>query len=133
MEHLDALRALIPSYAGYDDEESRHLADKQVRAWIGERITLLDERLGLAAGPNAAAYERLLEECEFSDPHAIRELEQRDFDDADLAVLYGLDRRLIEAAGRADSVDAASASAYLDDLERLFASRYAIIGEPTSR
>jgi hypothetical protein len=131
MENLETLRTLIPTYAGYEDEDTRHLVDKQIRAWIGERISLLDVRLGLVNGPHAGAYERLLEECEFSDPHAMRELEQRDFDEDDLALLYTLDRRLIEAASRAESIEAAAAGTYLEELEHLFASRYAVIGEPT--
>lgn len=132
MENLETLRALIPDYAGYEDEETRHLVDKQIRAWIGERIARLDARLGLSNGPLAEAYEHLLEECEFSDPHAMRELERRDFDESDLGLLYTLDRHLIEAADRAESIDASTAADYLEELEHLFASRYAVIGEPTT-
>lgn len=133
MGDLEALRSEIPSYAGYEDAEARHLVDKQIRAWVGERLALLDDRLKLAAGPLADAYEHLMRECEFSDPHAVRELEQRRFDDSDLELIYTLDHRLIEAADRADTIETAGAADYLAELEQLFASRYAVIGEPTTR
>ena len=129
MGDLEALRTEIPAYAGYEDAEARHLVDKQVRAWVGERLALLDDRLHLADGPLSSAFEHLLRECEFSDPHAIRELEQRRFDASDLELIYTLDHRLIEAADRADTIEAGGVADYLAELEQLFASRYAVIDE----
>jgi hypothetical protein len=131
MGDLEALREEIPSYAGYEDDTTRPLADKQIRAWVGERLSLLDMRLGLADGPFSKEYEHLLRECEFSDPHAMRVLEERSFDANDLALLYTLDHRLVVAADRAESVDAATVAEYLAELEHLFASRYGVIAEPS--
>ncbi|HXP92196.1 MAG TPA: hypothetical protein VN905_01880 [Candidatus Binatia bacterium] len=133
MSDLEAIREEIPSYAGYEDATIRPLADKQLRAWLGERLTLLDARLGLADGPLAKSYEHLLRECEFSDPHAVRALEEGDFDAGDLALLYTLDHRLIEGADRAESIDASNVAGYLQELEHLFASRNALILEQAKR
>jgi hypothetical protein len=131
MGDLEALREEIPSYAGYEDDETRPLADKQIRAWVGERLALLDARLNLSEGPFSKEYEHLLRECEFSDPHAMRALEERSFDADDLALLYTLDHRLVVAADRADSIDTANVAEYLAELEHLFASRYGVIAEPS--
>ena len=129
MDDLEALRAEIPGYAGYSDAEARHLVDKQLRAWVGERLAALEGRLGLSSGPLASAYEHLISECEFSDPHVMRELEERKFDDSDQALIYRLDRRLMETADRAPTIDAQAAAEYLSELEHLFSSRSALILE----
>jgi hypothetical protein len=134
MTDLEILRGRIPSYAGYGDGEQRHVADQQVRAWVGEHLAKIDGRLGLSTSDLGARYERMLRACEFADPGLLMTLEKRDFDDGTLAEVYGADRAIVEAADRSDSLERPGVDAYLGELEALFAHRAAIIvGEPEAR
>lgn len=134
MANLVELRGRIPSYAGYNDAENRHLADQQLRAWVGERLAALDGRLGLSSGDLASGFELLLRTCEFGDPRILMELEKRDFDAAELADVYRTDLEIIDFAQRSDAIETADAPAFLDRLQRFFAERaLLIVGEAEAK
>ena len=44
-EDLTRRSELVPGYAGHADPQARFLSDQQVRAWVGEMLADLDERL----------------------------------------------------------------------------------------
>lgn len=127
MEALEALRSRIPGYAGYAGHDARYLVDQQVRAWVGEHLARLAATLRLAVSDSSGRYDRLIRACEFADPEAMRALEGRALDAAALDRLYRADLSVVEAAERADAVDAASAGAYMADVERLLTERTAIL------
>ena len=73
MEGLVFLRERIPAYADYGDEDARHLVDKQVRAYVGEALSGLRERLEKElAGAVAELLDRTLLMCEFSNQQLMR-------------------------------------------------------------
>jgi hypothetical protein len=134
MNDLEALRDRIPSYAGYADETSRHLADQQIRAWAGERLAKLDVRLALSKSDLAAKYERMLFACEFGDPALLLTLEKREFDEAELSEVYRIDRAIVEAALNLESAELPAVSEILDQLATLFKDRVAVIScEPEAQ
>lgn len=66
MEQLDAIRAVIAGFAGYQDEEKRRLADEQLRAYVGEHLAgISQDRLSALSAGERAAYDRVLVRCEF--------------------------------------------------------------------
>jgi hypothetical protein len=44
-EALSSVASLVPGFAGYKSAEDRRIADKQLRAVIGERLTKIKDRL----------------------------------------------------------------------------------------
>ncbi|MGH7661990.1 MAG: hypothetical protein ACRENA_13890 [Vulcanimicrobiaceae bacterium] len=118
------MRSRIPAYADYGDEDARHLVDKQVRAYVGEALSLLRERCGaeLAAGL-AEDLERVLMMCEFTNQQLIAVLDHARLSEITLEELHDVDHDLISTADRAGDVDVAALEAYLVELDQLFARR----------
>ncbi len=121
-----ALRAVIPDYAGYHDLDAQRLADRQVRAFLGESlIELRDWDLPEAV---AARLETLIEHCEFGDQRVIRAIERAGLSQPDReATVEEHDRRVIDLAQRAATIAPAAADGYIADLEAAFADRNATI------
>jgi hypothetical protein len=133
MDDLSFLRSKIAEYADYRDQDARHLVDKEVRAYVGEAIARLRERL-TPTGAAGDALDDLLMRCEFSDQRVIRAMDHGKFGDETLVDrIHELDRALIEAADRAEGVDAAGLSAYVDEVCALFERRFGAINtaQPT--
>jgi hypothetical protein len=96
-EDFDYIRSRIPTYRGYDDEESRHDSDKRVRAIVGEALSDAQVRLGESLdAPAREALEALIFECAFTDQKFIHKFEHGKLDDATLAALLKSDRVLVE-------------------------------------
>lgn len=128
MDDLSALKSRIPSYADYGDEDSRHLSDQQIRAWVGERLASLDGRLGLSRSELAGVFEAVMTSCEFGDQRLIKALEKRILDTATLAALHHADLAIVEAGLATESIaDMKAAGAHLDRIRALFRERYALI------
>ncbi|MFN2460416.1 MAG: hypothetical protein ABR591_06995 [Candidatus Velthaea sp.] len=127
MNALESIRRKLPSYADYRDQDARHLVDKQVRAYVGEALARLRERVRLDDGL-AEQLDRVLIRCEFSDQRLIRAVDHGTFTDNQIVDrIHDMDGALIEAADRADSVDAAQLPAYLGELASLFEARFGAI------
>ncbi len=106
------VRSAIPGYAGFGDVAARRLTDQQVRAWVGERLAALGERLPM--GDATASFDDLIFHCEFGNQHVIKAFDDAHFDEpAHLAAVEAGDARLITAAAEADTVDAAGLAAFL--------------------
>jgi hypothetical protein len=117
-----ALRAVIPGYAGYHDLDAQRLADRQVRAFLGESlIGLRDQAL---PSDLVARLESLIEHCEFGDQHVIRAIERANLSQPDReATVEARDWQLIELAQRAATIEPAAAEGFIADLEAAFAER----------
>jgi len=132
MDDLSFLRSKIAEYADYRDQEARHLVDKEVRAYVGEAVARMRERLGPAGA--ADVLDDLLMRCEFSDQRVIRAMDHGSFADESLVKqIHELDRALIEAADRAGDVGSDGLSAYAKEVGVLFDRRFGAINtaQPT--
>ncbi|MBV8150016.1 MAG: hypothetical protein JO101_11995 [Candidatus Eremiobacteraeota bacterium] len=123
MDDLAFIRERIPAYADYPDEDARHLVDKQVRAWVGEALSRLRQRLGAVGPALSDRFERVLLLCEFTNQQFVRGMDHVHLSAGDLEHLHVVDRELIEAADRAAEVDQSSIEGFLGELEQLFARR----------
>lgn len=98
MDDLEFLKSRIPGFATYEDERNRHLADKQVRAFVGETLAIIRQRLeGEFSEELSAQLDRIMLRCEFSDPKFTGSL-QAPLVRADMDRLYAADRALVEDA-----------------------------------
>jgi hypothetical protein len=127
-DELIQVRTAIPGYAGFDDVSARRLSDQQVRAWVGERLAALSERLPL--GDAASAFDDALLHCEFGDQRVIKALDDSRFATPELAArLEAEDGRLLTAAAGAGTVDAAGLDAFIGGVREALRRRTdAIIG-----
>jgi hypothetical protein len=124
MDGLLFLRERIPAYADYGDEESRHLVDKQVRAYVGEALTGLRERLAAGLGrPQSDRLERALMLCEFTNQQLMRMLDHARLADREFEELHEVDRELVAVADRAEAIEASALDGYLEEVTSLFARR----------
>jgi hypothetical protein len=124
-DDLAFLQAHLPNYSGYGDETERHDTDMRVRAFVGEKLTEALNRCAAELSPDdAAAGERTLMQCMFTDQTFIRRIEHAALDERAQATLAAADRRLVEVAAGADTVLAADVGALLAAVDRQFALRY---------
>jgi hypothetical protein len=115
---------LVPDYAGHGDTVARRRSDQQVRAWVGELLVDLQDRLPLDGV--RARVEALLMRCEFADQHVVRAIEDNRFGADDFAVaIEDYDRKLVTVAGACPTVTAAELGGLIDAIERAFAERAA--------
>ncbi len=124
-DDLAYIRQRIPMYAAYDDEDSAHMTDKQIRAWVGEALGLVRERLALPSGPTADRLEDVIFECEFADQKLFVHLDHGAVTRATLAALEAADRTLIDLAAQAPAVTAETLPELLDAIETQFKTRVA--------
>ena len=114
----------MPDYAGHADAAARRLSDQQVRAWVGEQLVDLEDRLPVERGPRAV--EALLMRCEFADQHVIHAIEDDRFGAGELC---GGDRGLRPQTGygrrRVRDGDGRRAGRSIDAIERAFDERAA--------
>lgn len=114
--------SIVPGYAGHADAVARRLSDQQVRAWVGELLAELRDRVPLDG--QADRVEALLMRCEFADQHVIHAIEDDRFAQPDyVAAVEDVDRKLIAAAKPLPTVEPAQLPETLDALERAFNER----------
>lgn len=124
MEGLIFLRERIPAYADYGDEDARHLVDKQVRAYVGEALSLIRERLSADLAETVSEQlEKTLLMCEFSNQQLIHMLDHAKLSTVEIEELHEVDHELIQTADRADAVEVHKLDGYLSELTSLFARR----------
>jgi hypothetical protein len=124
--------ALVPGYAGHGDARARHLSDQQVRAWVGEQLADLQERL--AVEDLREQLDALLLRCEFADQHVVHAIEDDRFALAEFAAaIEDYDRKLIEAAAACSTVAAAEILGLIEAIESAFAERSAGIAARLKR
>jgi len=104
MDAPAALSAKIPGFPGYQDAIARHLSDGEVRAYLGEALAALGDRLG-SAGPLTERYESTLLRTEFTNQAAFSIYESAKLNDAQTAAMSAADLAAVGLADRADGVD----------------------------
>jgi len=132
MDDLAFIKSRIAAFAGYADEAARYLSDRQVRAFVGETLGMLHERLeGKLDEGLSAPLERILLRCEFSDPKFITALQRRSLSGDDVQRLHAADRELIESAITLAQTSLGMTPGDLvermGELEALFDRRYATV------
>jgi hypothetical protein len=116
MDAPAALSAKIPGFPGYEDANARHLSDEEVRAYVGEALAALGDRLG-SAGPLTERYESTLLRTEFTNQAVFRVYESAKLGDAQTAAMSAADLAALDVADLAAAVDASSFGAYLDSVD----------------
>jgi len=122
-EELVFLRSRIPAYADYGDEDARHLVDKQVRAYVGEALSLVRERATELSAEVSDLLERALLMCEFTNQQLIAHLGHARLSEIELEHLHEVDHELISTADRAAELEVMALDTYLSELHELFARR----------
>jgi len=118
------LRAHIPDYAEYTDEATRHDTDMRIRAYVGERLAALQQRLAGKLEPaTVQQIEALLLRCQFTDQAFTKHLEHATLNETVVAALLRADRTTIELADRLPDVTAAEAPALIESLDAQFDRR----------
>ena len=122
-DDLTRIRARVPAYAGVDDPGARRSSDQHLRAWSGELLAGLRERI-----PPGTVRERLdaiVVRCEFGDQRLITAFEEHGTlnDPAPLARYLAADRATVEA------VDAAVAAREPEAFERALEAVGAALNE----
>jgi hypothetical protein len=121
-EELADGAAIVPGYAGHADMPARRLSDQQVRAWVGELLAALRERVPL--GEYGDRVEALLMRCEFADQNVIHAMEDDRFAQAEYAAaIEEYDRKLVAAANGLPSAGTGALEAVVAGLERAFTER----------
>jgi len=125
-EALSNLAHLIPGFAGYKAVEERRIADKQLRAVIGERLTGIKDRLdrvvenisrsgnldGLALiDQTGRRLERLIDRMRFADYGYSAVFDRVQLGEPELARLYQYDAAIMNELGSFDSAVAGVESA----------------------
>lgn len=121
-DDVSALRAVLPAYAGHAAAADRRLSDQQVRAFTGELLVDLEDRVALDGVRDR--FDALLMRCEFGDQHVIKALEDERFGEpAVAAAIEAHDRTLVEAAVAGRTVTADGLDGFVGTLERAFDDR----------
>ncbi len=123
------VRARIESYADYTNDDARRLADEQIRAYVGEALGRVGERLR-PGGAVAEALERVLLRCQFADQSVVRAFDIHDLTAAEVAALHAVDRELIGLADRADTVAVAALDGYVARIDETLDRRALIVTGP---
>src|SRR5450755_4519104 len=123
MEDTAYLHERIESYAGYTNDADRQRSDEQLRAYVGEALTRLRERLA-PAGAAGEALERLLVRSEFANQAVAHAFDAIDGADDEIAATAAADRELVALADRADTVDAAALESFFAQIGAAFDRRW---------
>ncbi len=126
MDDLAFLRGRVESYADYTNDDDRRLVDEQIRAYVGEALSRLSERLGLVDSAGEALANLLLR-CQFADQVLMRVLDADAFAAATIPAIRGVDRELVTLADGADSIAANEVGAYVAKIDAAFDARTRLI------
>jgi aromatic ring-cleaving dioxygenase len=115
-DDLDFLVARVPGYGAYGEEEQRHDSDMRVRAFVGERLSTAQVRLGALDESVQKAFDAVMLRCMFTDQAFIKRFEHLRLDAAQVATLVHADRRLVELGERLNAVSAADLIALVNQI-----------------
>lgn len=120
-EALSNIASFVPGFAGYKTAEDRRIADKQLRAVIGERLSKAKDRLegvvetlsragSLDALPlidqSARRLERLIDRMRFADYAYAAVFDRVQMGDAELTKVYDYDAAILAELGKFDDAAA---------------------------
>jgi hypothetical protein len=125
MDDLTFVRERIPEYGDYSDETTRHLTDEYVRAYVGERLSDVRDRLDGELDPAARkTLEELLLRCQFTDQVFIRWIDHARLEAPAVAHLHQIDRTLVELADRVESAGAPEVGDIFHQMDIAFERRH---------
>lgn len=114
-EAFSNVASFVPGFAGYKSAEDRRIADKQLRAVIGERLTKIKDRLdgvveslsrggsldGLAlVDQSGRRLSRLIDRMRFADYGYAAVFDRVQMGDAELARIYQYDAAIMAELGK---------------------------------
>ena len=124
MADLEFLQGRIAGYADYGDGAARHHVDKQMRAYLGEALAAVRERLR-PTGPLGEQIEGLILRCEFSDQRVIQAADHARFGREQIDRIHALDRQIVETADRVREITSAEElGPLLDEAARALDERF---------
>ena len=124
MADLEFLQGRIAGYADYGDGAARHHVDKQMRAYLGEALAAVRERLR-PTGPLGEQIEGLILRCEFSDQRVIHAADHARFGREQIDRIHALDRQIVETADRVREITSAEElGPLLDEAARALDERF---------
>jgi hypothetical protein len=112
---LSNIASFVPGFAGYKTSEDRRIADKQLRAVIGERLSKINDRLdgvvdtltrgGTLDGlplidQSSRRLERLIDKMRFADYGYAAVFDRVQMGDAELARIYQYDAAIMGELGK---------------------------------
>jgi hypothetical protein len=123
MDATEALKQKLPAFAGYADLAARRLTDEEVRAYLGERLAGLSERLAPTGAP-ADRLNDLILRAEFLTQRASPYFDSNELDAAHLDAVAAADLAAVDLADRVDSVfNVDMLPKYLDDAQAALDAR----------
>src|SRR5215469_10285963 len=102
MDALTKIRAKINDFPGYGDEDNIARSDEETRAYVGERLAELQERLGEEP---AQSLEPIIQRSAFANQQILAPLERPDIHPLAESAVVEADLTLLELADTAASVD----------------------------
>ena len=121
MDPLTEIRAKINDYPGYDSDSHIRLCDELVRAYVGERLSDLQDRL--EPGVQAYSLEGLVVRSAFANLHVLEPLLEP-LEGIDLtAKVRDADAALLSGADDAAEVTPQTFDAYVARMTQLFDAR----------
>jgi hypothetical protein len=132
MDDLAFLRERIESYAEYTNAADRRRSDEQIRAYVGEALADLRERLS-PRGADGEALERLLLRCEFADQRMAHAFDATSVDPQDVSATTAADRELVTLADDARRREAAGLATLLARIDAAFDRRWQSVGSPPKK
>jgi len=127
MDDTAFLHERIESYAGYTNDVARQRSDEQIRAYVGESLARLRERLR-PAGAVSGTLDRVLVRCEFADLAVAHAFDAVDVSAGEIAATAAADRELVTLADRAGQVDAAELEPFLAQIGTALDRRWRGVG-----
>ncbi|MFN2528049.1 MAG: hypothetical protein ABR584_04970 [Candidatus Baltobacteraceae bacterium] len=126
---LADIKSRVPDFAGYADENTRRLADEQIRAIVGEALALLhfNHEEYFNTPEVTEIYDRLILRCEFTNQIVFKEFEYETLGEERKTAIACADQTLIATALRAETVTAEQLPGYLGGLEKAFDNRDAAL------
>ena len=123
-DDLAYVRERIPDYHGYVDEDARHDTDMKVRGYVGQILSEVEEKYAGQLDPTTLeAMQKAILHCQFTDYAFTRKIDHVDVEGALLVTLVGFDRKLLEAADRAEKAAPAELAPILQSIEDDFTGR----------
>ncbi len=129
MDDLAFLRERIESYADYTNDAGRRLTDEQIRAYVGEALSRLIERLQ-PVDDASHVLATLVFRCQFADQLIIRALDADTIAPVEILAIHAADRVLVSLADRADGLAVSELTDFLAQIKAALDRRSAVILNP---
>ncbi|MHB8432822.1 MAG: hypothetical protein ACYC8W_01495 [Candidatus Tyrphobacter sp.] len=119
---LRVLRSRIAALPGYASSDDRRLTDELVRAYAGEALTAMQQRIALSEAARSQL-DALILRTQFANQAAFHDFEGEPKDDAAVARVARADAALVELADRMASIEPAEAAALLNQVQSALEER----------